>query len=276
MYCGHGTDNNWDESIQLVLQTLHLPWDFDRELWTCRVTEEEKARLVEHIKLRIESRMPLPYITNQAWFCGLPFYVDERVLVPRSPIAELIQQRFSPWWPAETEPSSILDLCTGSGCIGLACAFEFESAQVDLVDISADAIEVAEHNISSLGVDDRVCAITSDLFESLNGVEGGYDIIVSNPPYVDFDDFTSMPEEYQKEPEIGLVAGSDGLDIVRVILNKAGHYLSDNGILVVEVGNSWVALEDAYPDFPFTWVEFEFGGHGVFVVTAEELKSRVW
>lgn len=276
VFFGHGTDNSWDEAVQLVLQSLHLPWDFDQGMWTCKVSNEEQARLTDHIQRRVYNREPLPYITNQAWFCGYPFFVDERVLVPRSPIAELIQNRFSPWWDEMTEPASILDLCTGSGCIGMACALEYGVSQVDLIDISDDALEVARMNQQKLGLEEQVRCIQSNLFEGLAGENVRYDLIVSNPPYVDANDFATMPEEFKKEPELGLVAGNDGLDLVRIILKQAGKYLNDNGLLVVEVGNSWVAMEEAYPDVPFTWVEFEHGGHGVFVMTAEELKSREW
>lgn len=276
VFFGHGTDNSWDEAVNLVLQSLHLPWDFDQAMWLCALSKEEASLLISNIQRRVEGREPLPYITNQAWFCGYPFFVDERVLVPRSPIAELIQNRFSPWWDESNEPTRVLDLCTGSGCIGMACALEFEAAQVDLVDISKEALAVSGINRERLQLQSRVTCIESNLFASLEKGVNQYNLIVSNPPYVDASDFASMPEEYKKEPELGLVAGNDGLDLVRIILSEAGSYLSENGLLVVEVGNSWVALEEAYPEVPFTWVEFEQGGHGVFVMTAEELKSRVW
>lgn len=276
VFFGHGTDNSWDEAVNLVLQSLHLPWDFDQAMWSCALSKEEASLLISNIQRRVEGREPLPYITNQAWFCGYPFFVDERVLVPRSPIAELIQNRFSPWWDESNEPTRVLDLCTGSGCIGMACALEFEAAQVDLVDISKEALAVSGINRERLQLQSRVTCIESNLFASLEKGVNQYNLIVSNPPYVDASDFASMPEEYKKEPELGLVAGNDGLDLVRIILSEAGSYLSENGLLVVEVGNSWVALEEAYPEVPFTWVEFEQGGHGVFVMTAEELKSRVW
>lgn len=276
VFCGHGTDNPWDEAVQLVLLSLHLPWDLDQAMWYTRLTDEEKVLLTERLTRRINERMPLPYLTNEAWFCGFPFYVDERVLVPRSPIAELIQNNFSPWL-TDTEPQRILDLCTGSGCIGIACAMTFEDADVDLFDLSPDALAVAEKNVRAFGLNERVSLLQSDLFSALNDTpQGGYDLIVSNPPYVDAGDLASMPAEFGKEPVLGLAAGADGLDIVRRILAEAGQYLSDTGILVVEVGNSWEALEAAYPDVPFMWVEFENGGHGVFVMSADELKSRDW
>lgn len=278
LYFGHGTDNSWDESVSLVLQLLDLPWDFSKDMWHCRLTSEETQRILAGLEKRIGQRIPLPYITQQAWFCGYRFYVDERVLVPRSPIAELIENNFAPWAGFEQQPPlAILDLCTGSGCIGIACALQYEEAEVDLVDISEEALAVAERNIGDYDLHDRVNLIKSDGFEALGNEHfGKYDLIVSNPPYVDESDFQSMPAEFKAEPVLGLVSGKDGLDLVRNILAQAADYLSEDGLLVVEVGNSWVALEEAYPDFPFTWVDFEFGGHGVFVMRAEELRNYSW
>jgi len=282
IYFGHGTDNAWDESVSLVLQILDLPWDFSTEMWACRLTSQEITRLNKALDSRILNRTPLAYITKQAWFCEYRFNVDERVLIPRSPIAELIDHRFAPW-VAIDEPEHILDLCTGSGCIGIASALEFESSQVDLLDISTDALDVAQSNIDEYDLQDRVRVLESDVFATLSDTslfpdkaQGRYDLIISNPPYVDQHDFDTMPAEYNQEPVLGLVAGSDGLDIARKILAEAGQYLKEDGLLIVEVGNSWVALEEVYPDFPFTWVEFERGGHGVFVIRADELKSRTW
>lgn len=278
LFYGHGTDNSWDEAVNLVLQLLHLPWDFDQSFWNCRLTADERQTILSGIDKRINDRLPLPYITNQAWFCDYPFYVDQSVLIPRSPIAELIQNQFAPWIDFEQRPPErILDLCTGSGCIGIACALTFEDADVDLVDISEEALCVANRNIMSFELQNRVRTIQSDVFSELNSdYKSRYQLIVSNPPYVDKNDFLSMPEEYKSEPELGLISGDDGLDLVRQILAKAAFYLADDGLLVVEVGNSWVALEEAYPEVPFTWIDFEFGGHGVFVMTANELKQYAW
>lgn len=278
VFFGHGTDNSWDEAVSLVLQLLDLPWDFDKELWSCRLTTKESQRILEALDKRINQRIPLPYITHQAWFCDYPFYVDERVLIPRSPIAELIQNNFAPWADFEFDaPEFILDLCTGSGCIGIACALAYEDADVDLLDISEEAIQVANKNIANFELQNRVRTIQSDGFSALNqDYKCKYKLIVSNPPYVDKNDFASMPDEFKSEPKLGLVSGDDGLDLVRTILAQAANYLTEDGLLVVEVGNSWVALEDAYPDFPFTWIDFEFGGHGVFVIRAEELKQYAW
>lgn len=280
-FCGHGTDNYWDESVALVLQVLGLPWDFANELWTCRLENDEKQAMLEAINRRTKNKEPLAYITKQAWFCGLRFNVDERVLVPRSPIGELLDHHMEPW--VLEEPARILDLCTGSGCIGIAAAIEFPDSLVDLFDISDDALSVARSNIDMYELNDRVQAFSSDVFSALedpsqfsDGEHVRYDLILSNPPYVDQDDYESMPKEFSSEPVLGLVAGPDGLDIVRKILNEGAKYLSDDGVMVVEVGNSWEALEEAYPDFPFTWIEFEQGGHGVFVIRAQELKNYPW
>lgn len=267
LYFGHGTDNAWDEAEQLVLHAVNLVPPLDDEWLSARLTRVERERVLENLRRRIEERIPAAYITGQAWFAGLPFSVDERVLVPRSPIGELIQQQFSPW--LATEPSQILDLCTGSGCIGIACAYAFPNAEVQLSDISYDALAVAEENIQQHDLEDRVFAMQSDLFGNLVGQK--FDLIVSNPPYVDADDLASMPPEYHAEPEIGLGSGDDGLDFTRRLLCEASDYLTDEGVLIVEVGNSWVALEEAYPDVPFTWIEFERGGHGVFMLTKADL-----
>lgn len=276
VYFGHGTDNSRDEALYLVMQTLNLPWDYATEHWSCLLSTKEKNHLIENIKTRVEQRVPLAYLTKQAWFCGHQFYVDERVLIPRSPIGELIGKQFKPWRTG-SELTHILDLCAGSGCIGIACALEFEDVQVDLLDISEAALAVAKINVDKFNLGQRIHLICSDVFASLSSEkEGSYDIIASNPPYVNASDYASMPEEYRKEPSIGLVAGDDGLMIARRLLSEGAKYLKDDGIMIVEVGNSQESLEAAYPDFPFTWVEFEQGGHGVFIIHASELKSRAW
>jgi len=270
LFFGHGTDNPWDEAVQLVLGALHLPWDMDNSVLDARLTLSEKQRVLEFAQKRIFERVPLPYLTNEAWFCELPFFVDERVLIPRSPIGELIQQQFQPWL-REGPVNRILDLCTGSGCIGIACAYAFEEAEVDLADISMDALAVAEENIERHQLQDRVIPRHSDLFNGLAGEK--YDLIVSNPPYVDLDDLNSMPDEYQHEPELALGSGDDGLDITRRILREANDYLTDEGLLIVEVGNSEVHLMTQFPQLPLIWIELEQGGNGVFAITAQDLKQ---
>ncbi|MDO3386456.1 50S ribosomal protein L3 N(5)-glutamine methyltransferase [Gilvimarinus sp. SDUM040013] len=267
LYFGHGTDNAWDEAVQIVCWAVHLAGFNNPNILDARLTTAEKQQVLEAIDLRIRERIPAAYITGTAIFCGLEFFVDSRVLVPRSPIAELIEQHFAPWLPVE--PEYILDLCTGSGCIGIASALAFPNSQVVLSDISKDALAVAERNIDKFDLREQVSLCQSDLFANLEGQ--CFDLIVSNPPYVDLDDLSEMPAEYQAEPEIGLGSGSDGLDFTRRLLLEAAQYLNDGGVLVVEVGNSAGALVSAFPEVPFTWIEFERGGHGVFVLTREQL-----
>lgn len=271
LFYGHGTDNPWDEAVHLVLNAVHLPWNASHHVLDARLTYQEKKRILSFITRRTEERLPLPYITGEAWYMGIPFYVDERVLIPRSPIAELTEHLFSPWLrPGPVE--QILDLCTGSGCIGIACAYQFPESSVDLVDISDSALEVAEKNIARHELGHRVQAIQSDLFSALHGKR--YDLIVSNPPYVDINDLTTMPKEYQHEPKLALASGDDGLDLTRKILYQAYQHLSEDGLLVVEVGNSEKHIVEQFPEVPFTWAEFENGGNGVFILTAEELSRH--
>ena len=215
-------------------------------------------------------RIPAPYLTNKAWFCGLEFYVDERVIVPRSPIAELIGNRFAPW--LQHEPQRIMDLCTGSGCIAIALAQAFPEAEVDAIDISGDALDVTQINIEMYGLEQQVIPLSSDLFNHLPAGDK-YDLIVSNPPYVDADDMFDLPDEFRHEPELALAAGEDGLILAKRILASAGDFLNEEGVLVVEVGNSYVELQAQYPDVPFTWVEFAQGGLGVFVMTKAQLDA---
>jgi len=269
VYFGHGSDNAWDEAVFLVLGALHLPWDTDPAVLDSRLIPAERERICGLIERRCKERVPMAYLINEAWFAGLPFYVDERVLVPRSPIAELIENGFSPWLVGD-EVTNILDMCTGSGCIGIACAMAFPEADVDLVDISDDALNVANINIKRHHLGGRVNAIASDLFAGV-AKDKQYDLIVTNPPYVDLGDLTSMPGEYHHEPPLGLGSGDDGLDCIRQILRDAPDYLTEYGVLVGEVGNSHEALSEAFPEVPFLWLELERGGHGVFVLTAGQL-----
>lgn len=270
VYFGHGTDNAWDEARLLVLGGLHLPWAMADAYLDCRLEEAECHHLNELLRRRIEERVPAAYLLGEAWFCGLPFIVDERVLVPRSPIAEYIERQFAPWLPKT--PARILDLCTGSGCIGIACAYEFPDAEVVLADLSYDALEVANLNIEQHELEGRVYTVQSDGFDGLPGQR--FDLIVSNPPYVDLEDFASMPDEYQHEPELGLACGDDGLDLVRRMLAEAADHLTDDGLLVVEVGNSQVHIEALYPEVDFTWLEFQRGGHGVFLLAAQQCREH--
>ncbi|MCT2531134.1 50S ribosomal protein L3 N(5)-glutamine methyltransferase [SAR92 clade bacterium H921] len=268
IYFGHGTTNAWDEAVYLLSYVLQLPPNADRSVLDQELTNDQQVSIQALFKRRISERIPAPYLTGQAWFCGLPFIVDERVLIPRSPIAELIMNGFEPW--CESEPRQILDLCTGGGCIGIACAYAFAEAQVVLSDISSEALAVAAMNIAGHDLNDRITTVESDLFAGLEN-ERVFDLIVSNPPYVDAQDLASMPEEYQHEPEIALASGNDGLDFTRRLLQQACERLTDNGVLVVEVGNSSVALERAFPNVPFVWLEFAEGDSGVFLLTREQL-----
>ena len=269
LYYGHGTDNPWDEAVQLVLAVAELPADADDGFLPHPVSAEQHRQIERLLVRRIEEHIPLPYLLGRAWFAGLEFGCDERAIIPRSPIAELILHEYQPWY-AGPEPSRILDLCCGGGCIGLAAAY-YSNAWVDLVDVDSRALALAAENQARLGLENRVSIQQSDLFQALAG--NRYDLILSNPPYVDAGDLASMPEEYHHEPEIALGSGSDGLLLTRRILASAADYLTDTGLLVVEVGNSWESLEQAYPRVPFTWLEFEQGGHGVFALSAKELQE---
>lgn len=270
LYFGHGTDNAWDDARQLVLGALHLPWEIADSYLDCRLEDDERFHLRELLRRRIEERVPTAYLLGEAWFCDLPFVVDERVLIPRSPIGELIQRQFEPWLAAD--PARILDLCTGSGCIGIACAHAFPEAEVVLADLSFDALEVANINIERHELSERVYGVQGDGFDGLPGQR--FDLIVSNPPYVDAEDFSDMPDEYQHEPELGLACGDDGLDLVRRMLAEAADHLTEKGSLIVEVGNSQVHVEALYPEVDFTWLDFEYGGHGVFLLSAAQCREH--
>jgi ribosomal protein L3 glutamine methyltransferase len=269
VFFGHGTDNALDEAVNLVLHAVHLEHDLPPAYLDARLVPAERDAVVRLFRRRIDERIPAAYLTQEARFADLNFYVDERVLVPRSPMAELIESRFAPW----VEPDRverILDLCTGSGCIGIACAYMFPDARIDATDISEPALEVARINVERHGLEDRVRLMRSDLFDALAG-DDVYDLVVSNPPYVGREELAVLPEEYRREPALGLESGDEGLDSVSRILADASGHLSPGGIIVVEVGHSAPALAARFPEVPFLWVELERGGEGIFVLTAEQL-----
>lgn len=270
LYYGHGTDNAYDEALWLTLSVLGLSWDISPEALDMPLNPNQSHELYKIYQTRMTTRQPAAYLTGSAWFAGLEFTVNNDVLVPRSPLAEFIVSGFSPWLPKA--PVNILDLCTGSGCIGIACALYLEASSVDLSDISSKALVMAEQNIARYQLNERVRTIKSDGF---NGIDDQYDLIISNPPYVDEEDLNDMPAEYHAEPALGLASGLDGLDFTRKMLAQASHYLTPEGTLLVEVGNSAGALADAYPNLPFTWLECANGGHGIFMLTKQELSSSI-
>lgn len=268
LFFGHGTASALDEAAALVLHTLHLPYDLPGTYFETALAPDERRQVAALLRRRVQERKPAAYLTHEALFCGLPFYVDERVLVPRSPIAELIEQQFTPWLDPD-QVHAVLDLCTGSACIAIACAYAFPEAQVDAVELSPEALAVAEINLAKHHMAERLRLVQGDLYQNLG--DARYDLIVSNPPYVNRAEWQALPTEYHAEPRLGLESGEDGLDCVRRILAQAGQHLNAGGILVVEVGSSAAALEDTYPEVPFTWLDFARGGDGVFLLTAEQV-----
>lgn len=268
VHYGHGTDNALDEAAYLILQALQLPADLDSSWLDARLCHGERQHLAELVRQRCVERIPTAYLVNRAWFAGLELQADARALVPRSPLAELIQNAFAPWVDAE-HVQRILDLCTGGGSIALACAHYFPEAEVDAVDLSAEALALAHENRAALHLDEQVELLHGDLFTPAHGRR--YDLIVSNPPYVDACDMAALPPEYLHEPRMALAAGEDGLDIVRRILREAPVYLEPQGVLIVEVGNSETHVQATWPDAPFTWLHFEHSEDGVFMLTREQL-----
>jgi len=266
---GHGTDNAVDEAAEIVFFAAGLRHEDAASVYAQALTAQQCERIDALIDRRISERVPAAYLTNRMWFAGHEFFVDERVLVPRSPIAELIEARFEPWIAADAV-RRVLDIGTGSGCIAIASALACPGAQVDAVDVSLDALAVTRINIDRHRVADRVRPVQSDVYADL-GVRT-YDVIVTNPPYVGSEELASLPEEYRREPKLGLYGGEDGLDIVRRILAGAVMHLEPGGILIGEVGNTEEVLQAAFPDVPFVWLEFERGGGGVFVLTRDELE----
>jgi len=270
VFFGHGLATPLHEAATLVFYAIFQPAHLDDCYLDAVLTIAERKKITRLFKQRIEERKPVAYLTNEAIFAGLSFYVDERVLVPRSPIAELIEQRFEPWVDEE-QVFNILDLCTGSGCIALACAYAFPDAHVDAVELSDDAMAVAQINIDKHELNEQCDLYQSDLFNALPDTQ--YDVIVSNPPYVAIEEWQQLPAEYHKEPEMGFTGGVSGLDIVIRLLADANNYLSDQGILIIEVGSSAETLQQLFPDIPFYWLEFERGGDGVFLLTSEQVQQ---
>jgi ribosomal protein L3 glutamine methyltransferase len=268
VFFGHGTDNERDEAAELVFFVAGLDHALGADAYSQALSGAQWGKIQALLKRRIDARVPLPYLTRRAFFAGLELYVDERVLVPRSPIAELILQRFVPWI-APRRVSRVLDIGTGSGAIALACASALPRASVDAVDISSAALAVCRRNVKRLALGERVSVLNSDLYSGLEGRR--YDIIVSNPPYVGKSEMRTLPREYRAEPKLGLASGLDGLDAVRRILASAARHLTPHGILVVEVGNSERALLRAYPGLPFFWPEIAMGGGGVFILRAQDI-----
>ena len=269
VFLGHGLATPLHESAAIVLHTLYQPYDLDENFLNSILTIAERKKIVSLLNRRVKERKPAAYLTNEAVFAGLNFYVDERVLVPRSPIAELIEQHFEPWVDQQ-QVFNILDLCTGSACIAIACAYAFPEAQVDAVELSDDALDVAKININKHQVSEQVRVFKSDLFKQIPPTQ--YDVIVSNPPYVAIEEWKQLPAEYHNEPEMGFTGGITGLDLVLRILADAKNYLTQQGILIIEVGSSSETLQQLFPGLPFYWLEFEHGGDGVFLLTAEQVK----
>ena len=270
LFYGHGSDNAWDEAVALVLFVMELPMDSTDDVLALSVSSAQAAHIEALTLRRIETRQPLTYLMQKAWFMGLPFYVDNRVLVPRSPFAELIANHFQPWIVKESV-TQILEIGTGSGCIAIAAATQFTGASIDAVDISEGALEVANKNCVDHGLTERVSFLYSDVYSHLDNKR--YDIIMSNPPYVSAKEMATLPLEYQQEPQIALEAEQDGLAIVKRILSGALAHLHPGGILVVEVGYTQQALVAHFPDIPFIWLEFEQGGEGIFLLEYDAIKA---
>jgi ribosomal protein L3 glutamine methyltransferase len=271
IFFGHGTDNAYDEAVWLVMSALHLPLDTVENFLDARLISQEKQKLADFIEARVTKHTPTAYLLKEAWLQGFKFYVDERVLIPRSFIAELLVQDLSPWIEYPEMIESAADICTGSGCLGILLANTFPNAAIDVIDISQDAIDVCNINIQNYGLQHQVTAIQSDMFSALAGKT--YDLIISNPPYVDAPSMATLPKEYQNEPQLALGSGDAGLDHTHTLLREAAHYLNDGGLLIVEIGHNRDALEAAYPDIAFHWLEVSSGNQFVFLLTKEQLPS---
>ena len=288
-HLGQGTEDFFAESSALVLQTLALDWSANPEILDAKLLPSEKAEFISLLERRINEKVPTSYLLNLAYFCDKPYYVDERVLIPRSPIAELINQRFAPYCldengemreaqnnlpdhPNPKMPRRILDMCTGSGCIAIALAYAFPESEVDATDISKEALEVASINAEHHNMQYQVALMESDLFAKIPA-ENQYDLIVSNPPYVDAEDMADLPAEFLHEPELALAAGQDGLDLVRKMLAQAADYLTEDGLIVIEVGNSEWAMKQNFNAIDFHWLTFQKGGSGIFALTAQQCRE---
>jgi ribosomal protein L3 glutamine methyltransferase len=269
VFYGHGTDNAYDEAVWLIMSGLHLPMDTLNNFLDARITTDERIKLASFIEQRITKHTPTAYLLKEAWLQGLKFYVDERVLIPRSFIAELLADDLSTWIEFPEMVESAADICTGSGCLGILLASVFPNAEIDVIDISQDAIDVANINIANYSLQEQVTAIKSDMFTGLKGKK--YDLIISNPPYVDAPSMAALPQEYQNEPQLALGSGVAGLEHTHTILREAGNYLNDDGILIVEIGHNREALESAYPNIIFNWLDVSSGNEFVFLLTKSQL-----
>ena len=269
VFYGHGTDNAYDEAVWLIMSGLHLPMDTLNNFLDARITADERIKLAHFIEQRITKHTPTAYLLKEAWLQGLKFYVDERVLIPRSFIAELLADGLSSWIEFPEMVESAADICTGSGCLGILLASVFPNAEIDVIDISQDAIDVANINIANYSLQEQITAIKSDMFTALKGKK--YDLIISNPPYVDAPSMAALPQEYQNEPQLALGSGVAGLDHTHTILREAANYLNDDGILIVEIGHNREALEAAYPNIIFNWLEVSSGNEFVFLLTKSQL-----
>lgn len=269
LFFGHGSSNAYDEAAYLILHTLHLPLDRLEPFLDASLLPEEAARIAKTLDRRVNERLPAPYLTHEAWLQGYCFYVDERVIVPRSFLAPMILEQMQPWLAEPEGVFRALDLCTGSGCLAVLLAEAFPEAEVDAVDLSPDALEVAHRNVADYGLDDRITLHHGDLFAPLAGMT--YDLIISNPPYVNADSVAALPAEYRHEPALALGSGTDGLDATRIILRDAANHLNPGGLLAVEIGHNRAAVEAAFPDLELTWPEIEGGTDTVFVLTREQL-----
>lgn len=269
LFFGHGSDNAWDEAAYLLLHTLHLPLDRLEPFLEARLTSDERSAALRIIERRISERLPAAYLTNEAWLGEHRFYVDQRVIVPRSFIAELLREQLEPWIDDPWAVGRVLDMCTGSGCLAILAAHAFPEAQVDAVDISPDALAVAKRNVADYGLESRLRLVESNVFAGLAGQR--YDLIISNPPYVNAESMATLPKEYRCEPQLALASGEDGLDLARILLKEAGEHLNPGGLLVVEIGHNRDALETAFPNTPFTWLDTSAGDQHVFLLHREEL-----